>query len=166
MLLSLSSILCYLLVFCGLLCLSSFTDVLFMVICCSMLLLCWSELMFWTQLPVTNCFRYISIWICSFLTNGICHIHFHFWHSCFCFRSTKKYKSKNRIGVFGSCSLPLRQAGCPSSEIEPLELAGDKLFFFSLFLSIIIMLWALSTGSTAAATELYIRILIKIFIQE
>jgi hypothetical protein len=133
MLLSLSSILCYLLVFCGLLCLSSFTDVLFMVICCSMLLLCWSELMFWTQLPVTNCFQYISIWICSFLTNGICHIHFHFWHSCFCFRSTKKYKSKNRIGVFRSCSLPLRQAGCPSSEIEPLEPAGDKLFFFSLF---------------------------------
>jgi hypothetical protein len=61
-----------------------------MIICCSMSVLCWAGSMFSTKLPVTDRFRYIFVQICLFPTNRIYPVHFHFWHSHFCFRLSKK----------------------------------------------------------------------------
>jgi hypothetical protein len=41
-------LICYLLVFCELLSLNSLSDVVFIIICCNMLLLCWVGSMFLT----------------------------------------------------------------------------------------------------------------------
>jgi hypothetical protein len=56
--------------------------------------------MFWTKLPITDRFQYISVRFCSFPNNRICPVHFRFRHFNFRFHLIKKYESENGIGVF------------------------------------------------------------------
>jgi hypothetical protein len=46
--------------------------------------------MFWTKLPITDRFQYISVWFCSFPNNRICPVHFRFRHFNFRFHLIKK----------------------------------------------------------------------------